>query len=59
MELIARGNTVTRIAEDLVVSENTIRTHCRRLYAKLGVHKKQEFLDLVRSFDPAELGEEG
>lgn len=59
MELIARGNTVARIAEDLVVSENTIRTHCRRLYAKLGIHKKQELLDLVGSFDPAELGEEG
>ncbi|MFR4805018.1 MAG: response regulator transcription factor, partial [Eggerthellaceae bacterium] len=27
MELIARGNTVARIAEDLVVTENTIRTH--------------------------------
>lgn len=26
MELIARGNTVARIAEQLVVSENTIRT---------------------------------
>lgn len=42
-----------------MVSENTIRTHCRRLYAKLGIHKKQELLDLVGSFDPAELGEEG
>ena len=41
MELIARGNTVARIAEDLVVSENTIRTHSKRIYAKLAIHKKQ------------------
>ena len=55
MELIARGNTVSRIAEELVVSENTIRTHSKRIYAKLGIHKKQELLDLIDSFDPAEL----
>ncbi|MEG1494530.1 MAG: helix-turn-helix transcriptional regulator [Gordonibacter sp.] len=56
MELIARGNTVARIAEDLVVSENTIRTHSKRIYAKLDIHKKQELLDLMDSFDPSELG---
>ncbi|RDB64595.1 LuxR family transcriptional regulator [Gordonibacter sp. 28C] len=55
MELIARGNTVARIAEDLVVSENTIRTHSKRIYTKLDIHKKQELLDLMDSFDPSEL----
>ena len=50
MELIARGYTVTRIAEMLVVSENTIRTHSKRIYAKLDVHKKQELRDLIDSF---------
>ena len=55
MELIARGNTVARIAEDLVVSENTIRTHSERIYTKLDIHKKQELLDLIDSFDPSEL----
>lgn len=55
MELIARGNTVARIAEELVVSENTIRTHSKRIYAKLDIHKKQELLDLMDTFDPSEL----
>ena len=55
MELIARGNSVARIAEELVVSENTIRTHAKRIYAKLDIHKKQELLDLIESFDPHEL----
>lgn len=49
MELIARGNTVARIAEMLVVSENTIRTHSKRIYAKLDVHKRQELRDLIES----------
>ncbi len=57
MELIARGNTVARIAEELIVSENTIRTHSKRIYAKLAIHKKQELLDLIESFDPNDLRE--
>lgn len=40
MEYIARGYTVARTAEELIVSENTIRTHSKRIYAKLDVHKK-------------------
>lgn len=53
-ELIARGNSVARIAEMLVVSENTIRTHSKRIYSKLDVHKRQELIDLVESFEPTE-----
>jgi DNA-binding CsgD family transcriptional regulator len=52
MELIARGYSVPRMAEQLVVSENTIRTHTKRICKKLDVHKKQELLDLMESFDP-------
>ncbi len=55
MELIARGNTVARIAEQLVVSENTIRTHSKRIYAKLDIHKKQELVDLLETFNPKNL----
>lgn len=50
MELIARGNSVARIAEMLVVSENTIRTHSKRIYNKLDIHKRQELIDLINSF---------
>lgn len=52
MELIARGHTVNRIAEELLISANTVRTHSKRLYAKLDIHKKQELRDLVDSFTP-------
>lgn len=55
MELIARGNSVPRIANDLVVSENTVRTHSKRIYTKLAIHKKQELLDLIEQFSPAQL----
>jgi DNA-binding CsgD family transcriptional regulator/MFS family permease len=47
MELIARGNSVARIAEQLIVSENTVRTHSKHVYKKMNVHKRQELLDLL------------
>ncbi|MCL1799430.1 MAG: LuxR C-terminal-related transcriptional regulator [Eggerthellaceae bacterium] len=48
IELIARGKTVAHIAELLVVSENTIRTHSKRAYVKLNVHKRQDLLTLLK-----------
>jgi DNA-binding CsgD family transcriptional regulator len=47
VEHIARGNSVARIAEMLAVSENTVRTHSKRIYNKLAIHKRQELLDLL------------
>ena len=44
---MARGRSLPYIAETLVLSENTIRSHTRRIYNKLGVHSKQEMLDLL------------
>lgn len=54
MELIARGDTVARIAAQLSVSENTVRTHAKRIYSKLDIHSKQELSNLVRRFDPTD-----
>ena len=45
--LIARGRSLPYAAEALSISENTVRSHVRRIYDKLGVHSKQELLDLV------------
>ena len=51
MELIARGYSGAHIAEVLVVSENTVRTHSRRIYTKLDIHKRQELHVLLESVD--------
>ncbi|WP_165053610.1 helix-turn-helix transcriptional regulator [Adlercreutzia sp. ZJ176] len=50
MELIARGHSGPAIAEMLFISENTMRTHSKRIYAKLGIHKKQELIVLLEGF---------
>lgn len=46
-ELIARGNSVAAIAERLIISENTVRTHAKHIYSKLDIHKRQELLELL------------
>jgi LuxR family maltose regulon positive regulatory protein len=37
------------IARELYVSVNTVRTHMRHLYDKLGAHRRLEALDRARS----------
>lgn len=47
MYLICMGRSKGYIAETLSISENTVRSHSRHLYAKLDIHSKQDLLDLV------------
>lgn len=47
MELLCQGRSKAYIAENLFISENTVRSHGKHIYQKLGIHSKQELLDLV------------
>ena len=49
LELLARGRSKAYIADAFIISENTVRTHVKHLYAKLDVHTRQELLDRVES----------
>ena len=44
---LARGRSATAIAADLGIAENTAWAHIKRVYAKMGVHGKQELMDVV------------
>jgi DNA-binding CsgD family transcriptional regulator len=44
---IAKGRTKNYIAETLFISENTVRWHTKRAYAKFGIHSKQELLQHI------------
>lgn len=50
---LARGLSVTETAAELDISENTVKTHVKRIYGKLGVHSKQEVIDLVQAESPS------
>lgn len=45
--LLCRGRGKAYIAETLSVSENTVRHHCKNIYAKLQVHTREELMDLI------------
>ena len=42
--LLAQNYRAPYIAEKLVVSQSTVKTHMRNLYGKLGVHSQAELL---------------
>lgn len=44
--LLAKGRDLPYISEELFISKNTVRTHMKGIYRKLGIHSKQELLDL-------------
>ena len=52
---LARGRSARYIAEDLVISENTVWAHVKRIYAKTGVHTKQELMSAVERMASREL----
>ena len=49
MVQLARGRSAAAIAADLGIAENTAWAHIKRVYAKVGVHGKQELIDLVEN----------
>lgn len=47
--LALNGRNAPSIAEKLFVSENTVRTHLKRIYKKLDIHNRQELLQLIEN----------
>ncbi len=51
--LLADGKDVEDISNALFITQGTVRTHIKHLYAKLGVHSKKEALALVKANEPS------
>ena len=52
--LITRGRNVPAIAEELVISQNTVRTHIKRIYRACGAHARQELIELCETAETEE-----
>ena len=59
LEQLAQGRDLAFMEERFTISRNTIKMHPKRVYAKLGVHSKQELIDLVDSVRERERFAEG
>ena len=47
--LIGQGRNAEYVANALTISVSTVQTHIRNIYQKLGVHSRQELLDLIEN----------
>ena len=47
MHLLMLGNSAEAVADKLGISLNTVRTHSKNLYRKLGIHAKAELVELL------------
>ena len=50
LQLIAQGLSNRQIAETLYVSENTVKTHCSRVFDKLGAKRRTQAVQLGKEF---------
>jgi LuxR family maltose regulon positive regulatory protein len=51
LRLLAAGRSNTEIARELVVSTNTIKTHVKNIYRKLGVSTREEARGAARELN--------
>lgn len=46
-ELLLKGRTYKMIAEELYLSENTVKTHIKNIYSKLNIQSKTELIKML------------
>lgn len=51
LRLLADGLPTTAIADELYLSKDTVKTHTKAIYAKAGVHSRQELLAALYAQD--------
>jgi two-component system nitrate/nitrite response regulator NarL len=49
LDQLSAGKTTDQVADDLFLSVETVRSHTKSLYRKLGVHSRDELRDAVRA----------
>ena len=51
LPLLANGHSAPYIAEILFITHNSVKTHIRHIYTKLGIHKRDELIVLINGFE--------
>lgn len=50
LTLYALGHTQKKVADELYITPATAHTHIKRIYAKCGMHSRQEILEYLESY---------
>ena len=58
-ELVAQGLTTKQIAERAFISENTVKQHLKRVFAKVDVHNRAELVQLVWAHSERSISTDG
>lgn len=53
LELVAQGRSIPYVQETLNIARGTAVTHMSHIYQKMGIHDRQELIDLVLDQQPA------
>jgi DNA-binding CsgD family transcriptional regulator len=53
--VLSRGYDVSRVQQELGISEGTALTHKRHIYQKLGIHSRSELLDTVEKMTQGDM----
>ena len=48
LRLLAAGRSNTAIAQELVISTNTVKTHVKNIYRKLGISSRDEAREVAQ-----------
>jgi len=48
--LLAKGRSIEHIRTALFISEHTVKTHVYHIHKKLGIHSREELLDLIETY---------
>ncbi|MBR2834752.1 MAG: helix-turn-helix transcriptional regulator [Coriobacteriales bacterium] len=54
LAILAKGNSLHKVEEELFISQGTAITHRNNIYRKLNIHSKQELLDRIDALMQAE-----
>lgn len=50
LALYALGFTQKKVAEELYITQSTAHEHIKRIYAKTGMHSRQEIIDYIKQY---------
>ena len=50
LALYATGLTQKKVVEELFITPSTAHAHIKRIYAKTGMHSRQDILDYIKEY---------